>query len=832
MVDWFYIGYCTVMAMFAVAFAYAAAFGFRALRRLPRSILLGFAAAATVATLTAQKTNNVPLNMNQTQMQQGGGSFQTGFTGLTGFEGEGNLVNLVNPVQTTIDEIARGWRVGSVATNAAVSYAMPTNATLVGNWHVHGASSSFGNNRIDFGDWRFPLGTNDETFSSFWYFVDGRIRPTPKDAMREICAVGVPMSAVPDQSRLWRLDGDDGSRILTWENFFIGGDTNFPINAQITLRPNGDFITCSNEVETAYHRVNPDDWDDDGIHNERDANPTSGDGDFFGVANALPPNANPDAYYWLDLSAMGALGVATIRVTCDGPSDLGDHLVIARTNQVCHIPLLAGATYAVESDLPIDYSAVSSEYAEIVTNAENRLTVSLPLELYFERVQMRGGSDSYIAHSSPVDVGPRILNIAGGCCSCVTNDLGFSWNCFPQCLCGGSEHLLSGAAKWEGYSYPFFWWGRCHCYYEDQTTIDEIESRGVSLEILDASGNAIEWKYPVLVGESVIVQATVGGSEMTVSDFVGLFGGRIRLKAYYVDFVGEHDIAGAAIPISVATTTSQGQNVFRVSVAADWLQANGIVRNADDDIVAKTSIDMSNGPDAGSDRMDSDCFDENTAGRLYGRARGRWGGNADAEIPEGEFNLKTVQAAGTACLMATCGTAWSVKKQCQQQSDVFYYSGHGEHDTGRLYGVAEPSDVTNHWRDVDTVIIAGCAVLDIGDKGNHYSNPSSHSASPGLKWAATSGASALLGYCWKAPLDNQGSAQILGSWCTNRSTLGDVAAWMHSNDNPAGHNACAVHRIDQDSLEYHFFSRVEHSMFGQHIFNSYKLTSEIIEVTK
>ena len=46
---------------------------------------------------------------------------------------------------------------------------------------------------------------------------------------------------------------------------------------------------------------------------------------------------------------------------------------------------------------------------------------------------------------------------------------------------------------------PISWWGRCHCYYEDQTAIDEIESRGVNLEILDASGNAIEWKYPVLV---------------------------------------------------------------------------------------------------------------------------------------------------------------------------------------------------------------------------------------------------------------------------------------------------------------------------------------------
>ena len=181
------------------------------------------------------------------------------------------------------------------------------------------------------------------------------------------------------------------------------------MNAQITLRSNGDFITRSNDVETVCRRVNPDDWDDDGIHNERDANPTSYDGDFFGVANALPPNANLDAYYWLDLSVPGVLGVATIRVTCDGPSDLGDHLVIARTNQVCHIPLLAGATYAVESDLPIDYSAVSSEYADIVTNAENRLTVSLPLEFSLVRIQTRSAG-----HLRRLMYAPQLLPVSEG----------------------------------------------------------------------------------------------------------------------------------------------------------------------------------------------------------------------------------------------------------------------------------------------------------------------------------------------------------------------------------------------------------------------------------
>ena len=439
--SWILFGNGIVAAAFLCALAAICFWGLRALGRKPVAFLVAFAILSVVATIKAQKTNGV---------------FKTGLSGARSrVPLSQNPVNPVNPVknnlpvQTTSDDIARGWRVESVITNAAVSYAMPTNATLVGNWHVHGAASSFGNNRIDFGDWRFPLGTNDATFSSFWYFIDGRIRPTPRDAAHEICAVGVPMYAVPGRSRLWTAEEPDGARVLTWENFFLGGDTNAPVNAQIRLYPNGDFTTRSNEVKTAYRRVNPDDWDGDGIANDIDANPLFCDGDFYGVANALPSNANPNAYYWLGLCATGALGVATIRVTCDGPSDLGDHCVIALTNQVCYIPLLAGATYAVESDLPIDDAAVSSEYAEIATNSETSLTVSLPIELSFERVQTRGGSDNYIAHTTPIDVGPRIVDISGGCCSCVTNDLGFSWDCFPQCVCGGSGHSLSCAAEWE-----------------------------------------------------------------------------------------------------------------------------------------------------------------------------------------------------------------------------------------------------------------------------------------------------------------------------------------------------------------------------------------------
>ena len=181
------------------------------------------------------KTNNVPPNLNSPlpQMQPGGGSFQTGFTGFTGLSGIGNLVNLVNPVQTTIEDVARGWRIESVTTNTMFSFAMPSNAMLVGNWHKRGTFGEWV--RCELGTFPFPLGTNAIAYSSLSVFNDGKIRPTPRDVAHEICAVGVPMLAMQGESRFWVADGEDGSRFLTWEKFFLGGDTNCPVSAQIVL---------------------------------------------------------------------------------------------------------------------------------------------------------------------------------------------------------------------------------------------------------------------------------------------------------------------------------------------------------------------------------------------------------------------------------------------------------------------------------------------------------------------------------------------------------------------------------------------------------------------
>jgi len=246
----------------------------------------------------------------------------------------------------------------------------------------------------------------------------------------------------------------------------------------------GDFTTRSNALETVYRRVNPNDWDGDGLANEIDANPAAYDGDCFGtgvgwlnvncagvlsaatnssgeVEISWRTNANANAYYWLDLTATGALGVAKITATCDGESNLGDLAVIARTNEVCRVPLLVGATYTVESDLPISYSAVSSEHASIFTNSMNSLVVSFPLEFSFEPIR---AAASFRLVSNPVDVNATLLSVVGGCCSCRTNDVGFTWSCSDGCPCGGGVgHMLSSTAAWQGYSSLFTGWQTCPC---------------------------------------------------------------------------------------------------------------------------------------------------------------------------------------------------------------------------------------------------------------------------------------------------------------------------------------------------------------------------------
>ena len=228
-----------------------------------------------------------------------------------------------------------------VITNDSYSYSMPASAVRYPNWWMRGGYEDVF--KLELGDWRFPIGTNLVDY--LWVYIWGKVRPRLKAKELEIAAVDSPMSAVPQVSEFWYMDGTNGSKILTWHNFFVGripiseldgsesefntetqrhGDTNgsdaeikssqissvplslcvknnsvVPISAQLELFPNGDYIARSNNVARYYKRVNPDDWDDDGIPNDIDANPEGSDGENFGPDNDLPEGANSSNYCWV-----------------------------------------------------------------------------------------------------------------------------------------------------------------------------------------------------------------------------------------------------------------------------------------------------------------------------------------------------------------------------------------------------------------------------------------------------------------------------------------------------------------------------------------------------
>jgi len=91
----------------------------------------------------------------------------------------------------------------------------------------------------------------------------------------------------------------------------------------------------SNAVESVYRRVNPDDWDGDGLANELDANPTAYDGDFFGPSNVLPEGANTNAYCTVSVVANGP--DALIRFEGDGQSDYPDPVFVARRGETTRL---------------------------------------------------------------------------------------------------------------------------------------------------------------------------------------------------------------------------------------------------------------------------------------------------------------------------------------------------------------------------------------------------------------------------------------------------------------------------------------------------------------
>ena len=357
------------------------------------------------------------------------------------------------PATVSDAEIERGHRLVGVTTNA-VDYARPADAVRNERWFAHGAYRSWC--RIVLAPFVFPHGgTNVDSLA---VFTDGKVRPVPRGYAHELGLASLlsdgestPMLARPGDSELWHEKTSDRC-VITWKDFYFNADTNTPVSSQLELFANGDFVIRSNDVAFAFARVDPCDWDGDGIPNVADAHPKHWDGDNFGPHGALPEDANANAYYTVKVVATGPN--AEVEFVGDAPSFLADPHFMARSGETNTVTLLKGKSYQVESSAPIRCSGASDEDTEIRSRGDSSFEIIRPVS-----ITSSGDGGTFAMSVRPNDLGGDFFwtNV---CCRIVrTEDDTFSFVC-NRCGCGGC--YADGYYGYEGYRLAV-WGGRCFC---------------------------------------------------------------------------------------------------------------------------------------------------------------------------------------------------------------------------------------------------------------------------------------------------------------------------------------------------------------------------------
>ena len=466
------IGILALSGIAAVAAMVAFAFGRHVVSALDSAFSkwrrLGFvgrivtAAMVVVATVEAQKKcSNV--GMFECSNEEGMGKCSN--VGMNEYSNEND--SIASFKHSNIQTFKHYFSLEQVITNNSYSYSMPASAVRYPNWWMRGGYEDVF--KLELGDWRFPLGTNLVDY--LWVYIWGKVRPRLKATELEIAAVDSPMSAVPQVSEFWHADGTNGSKILTWHNFFVGriplSESNgsqsncltqspqsslsspLCVSAQLELFANGDYIARSNLVERYYKRINPDDWDDDGIPNIVDANPEGNDGENFGPDNDLPEGADSNNYCWVEVAVSNANSLVTF--IGDRPSNLPDPCFIAKAGESYAVNLLIGKTYRVTSVQPITCTAKSSD--DIIVDQEDERSMTIVYPVSYEIVDNARSLARQVKLTPPL-VGMYTWN-TNTCCETEKRDGPYIPSCAPDCTCEGGCDTGGFTFSYEGYSLDF-----------------------------------------------------------------------------------------------------------------------------------------------------------------------------------------------------------------------------------------------------------------------------------------------------------------------------------------------------------------------------------------
>jgi len=293
---------------------------------------------------------------------------------------------------------------------------------------------------------------------------------------------------------------------------------------------------------------------------------------------------------------------------------------------------------------------------------------------------------------------------------------------------------------------------------------------------------------------------------------------------------------GVSVPIGddALLVNTPGKSEIRMAKTRQQLVSLGLLPANNDDGTNEMAW-YAIGDD--NDSSDSNLSDSRAFSRIGYQFRGRILkpslGDLNSSPPVSINSESFYKSAGCEIITVDFGRASSARRQIMNQADYFYYSGHGRHSDASLEGLKNgprltPPLVSSYWnRDLKCVVFAGCSVLDINDFNGNYSGVSEHTCSPGKQWANIEGPDSFLGYAYYAPRDAQGADRIASAWVANRSSMGDVDAWMKANENRNGRNACAIQRIDNSHVRYSYFKRERGFLY-----NSYLLTNVIERITQ
>jgi len=206
----------SLAACLAIAYGRRIAAAMDALHRIPQAHLAAFFLFATIATLSAQKTNSPPRGGNggNVELKMDNVELRNSPQFTKGEHIHNSPFYILHSQFTSPADVARGYRLDYVFTNAAYSYAMPTNGIRYDKWWKRGAYEDVF--RLDLGGMTFPL--VDELLSSFWVYSWGMAGAHLGTASNRLVATGTPMSAVPGLSQFWSAALPDGARRLTWQD--------------------------------------------------------------------------------------------------------------------------------------------------------------------------------------------------------------------------------------------------------------------------------------------------------------------------------------------------------------------------------------------------------------------------------------------------------------------------------------------------------------------------------------------------------------------------------------------------------------------------------------